>query len=296
MRHEPVRHGSPHVPQPGGGSSEAFEIRRLSRPFWATILISAVSLLAFVSFLSYTLDRNSIRSSEQIFSAMFADRAEHLSDITLEYGYWNDSVENLIPDVNMSWVRETFVNYMQAELQIEGVHLIDGSGMPKLHVVADIIRDADLNARYGPSLNELVAKARQTTRNDAPEPATGLIGDISMLYLASAVLVTGYDEDNDFSTDHILVFAQPIGEDALSELSEKYGLPGLALSDSPPTLWQAGFENQIDWRAGARFLCLEPGPRGSPDLAAAGHRCSPGVCLPVSGRTPVFSPGKRDGP
>ncbi|ASP31841.1 diguanylate cyclase domain-containing protein [Labrenzia sp. VG12] len=242
MRHEPVRHGSPHAPQPGTGNSEAFEIRRLSRPFWATILISAISLMAFVSFLSYTLDRNSIVSSEKIFSAMFGDRTEHLSDITLEYGYWNDSVENLVPEVNMGWVRETFVNYMQAELQIEGVHVFDGAGVPTLHVIKDIVRDADLQARYGSSLGELVAKARETEKNKAPKPATGLIGDIAMLYLASAVLITGYDEESDTSTDHILVFAQPISEETLTELSGKYGLPGLKLTEDPPDLWQAGFE------------------------------------------------------
>lgn len=223
--------------------------------------------MVFVSFLSYTLDRNSIDSSEKIFSAMFGDRTEHLSDITLEYGYWNDSVENLIPEVNMGWVRETFVDYMQAELQIEGVHVIDGQGVPTLHVVSDIVRDADLNARYGPSLSELVAKARETTRDEAPEPATGLIGDISMLFLASAVLMTGYDEENDKSTEHVLVFAQPIGTNELSDLSEKYGLPGLGLSENPPTYWQAGFEiNSIGGKRLGYFVW-------NPSLA--GHRVLP---------------------
>ena len=148
MRHEPVRHGSPPARHSGTGKSEAFEIRRLSRPFWATILISAISLMVFVSFLSYTLDRNSIDSSEKIFSAMFGDRTEHLSDITLEYGFWTDSVENLVPKPNMDWVRETFVDYMQAELQIEGVHILNGEGAPTLHVVSDVVVDADLKARF----------------------------------------------------------------------------------------------------------------------------------------------------
>lgn len=218
------------------------EIRRLSKPFWATVLISAVSLIAFVSFLSYTLDRNSIRSSQQIFTAMLGDRSEYLADITLEYGYWNDAIENVVDDLNMSWIRETFVEYMQDELQIEGLHVIDGTGQPKLHVVEGIVRDADMVARYGNSVNRLIAVARETEKDEAPKPATGLIGGLANLYLASAVLMTGYDEESDKSTDHVLVFARPINAQILTEMSAKYGLPDLKLSQDPPANWQAGFD------------------------------------------------------
>lgn len=231
------------------------EIRRLSKPFWATVLISAVSLMAFVSFLSFTLDRNSIRSSQQIFTAMLGDRSEYLADITLEYGYWNDAIENVVHDLNMSWVRETFVDYMQEELQIEGLHVIDGNDQPKLHVVKGIVRDADIVARYGDSVNVLIAKARATKKDDAPEPATGMIGGLASLYLASAILMTGYDEESDKSTDHVLIFARPINADLLTEMSAKYGLPNLKLSDMPPVHWQAGYDIQgIDGRVIGYFV------------------------------------------
>ena len=134
MRYEPVGHGSPPL-QKAKGEAQAVEIRRLSKPFWITVIISAVSLMAFVSFLSWTLDRNSIRSSEHIFTAMLGDRSDHLADITLEYGYWNDAVENLVESFDMTWIRETFVDYMQEELQIDGIHLLDGNNQPKVHVV-----------------------------------------------------------------------------------------------------------------------------------------------------------------
>jgi len=224
------------------GEAQAVEIRRLSKPFWATVLISAVSLMAFVSFLSFTLDRNSIRSSQQIFSAMLGDRSDYLADITLEYGYWNDAINNVVNDLNMRWVRETYVDYMQEELQIEGLHVIDGNGDPKLHIVEGIVRDADMVARYGGSVNVLIAAARATEKDDAPVPATGMIGGLTNLYLASAVLMTGYDEESDKSTDHVLVFARPINEDLLTEMSAKYGLPDLKLSETPPANWQAGFD------------------------------------------------------
>lgn len=242
VRHDPLKGGSPQSLQRATGEAQTVEIRRLSKPFWATVLISAVSLMAFVSFLSFTLDRNSIRSSQQIFTAMLGDRSDYLADITLEYGYWNDAIENLVADLNMRWVRETFVDYMQEELQIEGVHIIDGNNQPKLHVVDGIVRDADMVARYGGSVEVLIAAARETEKDDAPKPATGMIGGLTNLYLASAVLMTGYDEENDKSTDHVLVFARPINAGILKEMSQKYGLPNLRLSETPPAHWQAGYD------------------------------------------------------
>jgi|GEM_PF-2081059 len=218
----------------------AIEIRRLSKPFRATVLIGAVSLMAFVTFLSYSLDRHSIQSSEQIFRAMLGDRSQHLADITLEYGYWDDAVENLVDRLNMKWVEETFVDYMQKELQIEGVHLIDGDERAKLHVVGGKVAEADLQARYGEALDVLIGEARNGPKDDAPVPATGLVGSLARLYLASAVLMTTYN-GKDMSTDHVLVFAQPINEPALAVMAEKYRLRDLRLSTEPPRPWEAGF-------------------------------------------------------
>jgi diguanylate cyclase (GGDEF)-like protein len=223
-----------------GAEAQAAEIRHLSKPFWATVMIGAASLMAFVTFLAQSLDRNSIQASEQVFTAVLGDRAERLSDITLEYGYWDVSAENLVDELNMSWVEKTFVNYMQEELQIEGVHLVDGSGQPKLHVVEGQIAEADLLSRYGRAVNVLIEEARKGPSNVSPVPVTGIVGDLSGLYLASAVLMTTYtSSDVDITTDHVLVFAQPVNEMTLSVLADKYKLPNLHLSSQPPAFWQS---------------------------------------------------------
>ena len=258
MRYKPpVGHGSPPL-QKAKGEAQAVEIRRLSKPFWITVIISAVSLMAFVSFLSWRLDRYSIRSSENIFTAMLDDRSDSLAEITLEYGYWNDAVDNLVDSLDLTWVRETFVDYMQDELNIEGIHLFDGKNQPRIHVIEGKIADADLHTRYGPSLSVLVADARNTAKNEAPVPATGLVGTLEKLYLASAVLLTSYKEDSDTSTDHVLVFARPVNAPILTEVAEKYHLPGLMLSSLPPAFWQAGFDIETVDRRHLGFFVWSP--------------------------------------
>jgi diguanylate cyclase (GGDEF)-like protein len=223
-----------------GAEAQAAEIRHLSKPFWATVVIGAASLMVFVTFLAQSLDQNSIEASEQVFTAVLEDRAERLSDITLEYGYWDVSVENLVDELNMSWVEKTFVDYMQEELQIEGVHLLDGSGLSKLHVVEGLIAKADLLSRYGQSVTGLIEEARKSPHDAPPVPATGFVGGLSGLYLASAVVLTTYTaSDVDITTDHVLVFAQPVNDTTLSLLADKYQLPNLHLSSQPPAFWQS---------------------------------------------------------
>ncbi|EAV40918.1 putative kinase/esterase [Stappia aggregata IAM 12614] len=258
MRYKPpIGHGSPPL-QKAKGEAQAVEIRRLSKPFWVTVFISAVSLMVFVSFLSWMLDRHSIRSSEDIFTATLGDRADHLADITLEYGYWNDAVDNLVETLDLTWVREIFVDYMQEELHIEGIHLFDGNNQPKVHVVEGKIADVDLHSRYGPSMSVLIADARNTPKDEAPVPATGLVGTLEKLYLASAVLLTSYKEDNETSTDHVLVFARPVNALLLAEMAEKYHLPGLGLSGFPPAFWQAGFDVETVDRRHLGFFVWNP--------------------------------------
>ncbi|MCX2723556.1 sensor domain-containing diguanylate cyclase [Roseibium salinum] len=239
--------------------------------------------MAFVTFLSHSLDRNSIRSSEQIFTSMLGDRSEHLADITLEYGYWDIAVENLVDQVNMKWVEETFVDYMQEELQIEGIHLIDGNNQPKLHVVEGNVAEADIVSRYGDAVHQLIRGARETPRDRSPTPATGLIGTLDRLYLASAALMTTYEGDTDTNTDHVLIFARPMDEALLARLSEKYRLPDLRLSTSPPAFWQAGYPVEtIDDRHVGYFIW-------NPELAGVKLLPLLGLCVLIVYASMFFS-------
>ncbi len=227
-------------------------------------MIGAVSLMAFVTFLAQSLDRNSIRSSERIFRSMMGDRAQHLADITLEYGYWDIAVEHLVYNLDMKWVNETFVDYMRDELQIDGVHILDGNDDPKLHVVDGSVAEANLLERYGPSVNDMIAKARETEKDEVPVPATGLIGSLDRLYLASAALMTTYDANNeDKSTDHVLLFAQPIDKDVLAAMSDRYGLSKLYLSPVKPSFRQAGVAIEMPGGGVSGYFVWYPGLEGS---------------------------------
>ncbi|TYC51242.1 diguanylate cyclase [Rhodobacterales bacterium] len=220
----------------------ANDIRRLSRPFWATVLIGAISLLVYAAVLTQYLDNHSIADTEQIFSSMLDDRSEHLAEITTEYGYWDIAVEKMVNQLDLEWVKENFGDYVRNELNIAGVHVLDGSGQPRLHMITGKYQQsADLEALYGDALNELVQTARDTPKNIPPVPATGLLGNLSELFIASAVLMTTYDENGDKNTNCVLIFTKSLDAAALEAISAKYKLPNLRLSSSPPVFWEGGY-------------------------------------------------------
>jgi len=262
VRDKTERLGSPQLPRRARSNAEAAEIRRLSRPFWATVVISAVSLVLFVAFLSFTLDRNSVLASERIFSAMFNDRLDYLKAITLEYGYWDQAVDNLVETVDEDWVSENLLDYLQEDLQIEALHVIDGDNQPKFHILADEIATIDLQARYGGALGPLLEQARQTPFNEAPVPVCGLIGTVDGVFLASAVQITGYDTETYHSTDHVLVLSRPIDQSLLTEFEQKYSLPMLRLSAVPPGFWQAGFKVETIGGQDAGYFVWDPALAG----------------------------------
>lgn len=261
--------------EPPGGeiSAHTSDMRHLSRPFWVTVLIGALSLLAYAAILTHYLDNHSIHDTEQVFSSMLADRSEHLGEITQEYGYWDIAVEKTVNELDLDWVRENFGSYVLEELAIAGVHVLDGSGAPRLHMISgEYQRTADLKSLYGEALDALVQKARDGPRDATPVPATGLVGSLSQLFLASAVMMTTYDENGDHSTDCVLVFTKSLNASTLKEMSAKYGLPKLRVASGPPGVWEGSYPIRLFDDRLLGYFVWEPELAGTTilPLAAAG--------------------------
>lgn len=220
-------------------AAEVQKLKRLSRPFWAALISGSVGLLVLVTVLTIALDRNSLRASENILKASLSDHANLLSKLALEYAYWDESVDNLVHETNIDWINETFIDYLQAELGIEALHVVDGNNDAVLHIVDDEIVDTDLTDRYGQSLQALIVEARASHVDNVPRPVTGYVGRLSDLYSVSAARLTTYDGPDVQGTDHVLVFADRIDSVFLDALASKLMVSDLHLSFAPSDLWQA---------------------------------------------------------
>ncbi len=75
-------------------------ILRLSRPFWLLAGISFLCLVLGATYLMHAQNRTAIQSSQMLFSTVVESRLTRLSELVLEYGYWDEAVDNLVDDVN----------------------------------------------------------------------------------------------------------------------------------------------------------------------------------------------------
>ncbi|WP_420411452.1 sensor domain-containing diguanylate cyclase [Roseibium sp.] len=226
----------------GTGKARLRRIHRLSRPFWASFVIGAASLLIFAALLVNTLDRQSITSSERVFGSILAEKFDRLSEITLEYGFWDEAVTHLVDRLDMEWVDSNLVEYIYAELGVIGVHVLDGQNSDHLHVYEDIVADGSSMTAYGGDATRIINHARRSPDNEAPIPVTGFLGTAETLFMASAVRMTTYDRsDTNTSTDHVMMFVRQLDDDALIDLSRKFQMPGLNISTEDPGYFQASW-------------------------------------------------------
>ncbi|XYK81881.1 MAG: diguanylate cyclase domain-containing protein [Labrenzia sp.] len=221
------------------GKARLKRIHKLSRPFWASFIIGAVSLLVFAAFLVNALDRQAITSSERVMGSILGERLDRLSELTLEYAYWDESVDRLVNGFDEDWIDTTFIEYIYSDLGIIGVHVLDGENADRLHIFEDYRADGSSMARYGPGALKLINRARRTKENEAPIPSTGFLGSTSDLFLASAIQMATYDAEKITSTDHVMMFTRKMDQTGLADLGEKFQLPGLQVTTDAPTYFQA---------------------------------------------------------
>lgn len=219
-------------------------IRDLSNPFWLMMSIGFVGVSLLAGLLTHLQNRTAIDSSEHLFGSVLENKLERLSELSLEYGYWDEAVDNLVVQFDPDWAVDTIGPYLYETLDITRVYVVDSDNSTLFGAVDGQPDDLDLVADYGTGALDLIAKARATVTDTAPEPATGLLERGGSLDLVAAVRMTTYLVENgidfDRSTDHVIVFVQAFDPAFLEKISASYLLPDLQIADRPPGFWEAG--------------------------------------------------------
>ena len=120
-------------------TGDRLDLGQLSKPFWSSMVIGSLSLLLFVSFLTITMDRGTIRASEQVLFSIMEDRKTTLEGIAVEYGYWDQAVEQIVYQRNDAWIDVNVVESMVETHGIEDIHVLDGKGAVVLNIVGGTI-------------------------------------------------------------------------------------------------------------------------------------------------------------
>jgi len=214
----------------------------VSTPFWTILVLGVVGLLCFSVFLIVSLNRQAIATSEQVFQTALTVKKRTLSQIAMEYGYWDDAVEHLVDTLDRDWIETNLATYIQDELNVYGLHVLDETGDSRLDLLADPAVQVGPQALYGADLSILLRQATAVPNDQAPVATTAIMGDVSRLFLVSAVRLTTYTHDTITGTAHVLVLSQELSSETLAALGEEYDLPGLKVSDRAPGPLAASLE------------------------------------------------------
>ncbi len=229
---------------------------KLAKPFWFTLATGSVGILVFVAFLTIIMDRSAIRASEQTLRSVLSDRLASLANVALEYGYWDDAVENIVANRNAEWIEENLVDYLQSAYGVTGVHVVDGEGRAIINVADGALTTEAALSAYGASVTRLVKDARILSPTGVePTPVSGFVGDAAHAVLATAVTLTTWDDEKYVNTDHVLILTRRIDQDYLNDIRRTYQLWELRFSQDGAGFAEAELPaSDFDGRLLGRFV------------------------------------------
>ncbi|PJK30753.1 ATP-binding protein [Minwuia thermotolerans] len=208
-------------------------VRSLSIWFVAlsTITLAVAVTLSFL--LIHLQDRNSRSVSESLVRGDIDRRMRELNQLLLDYGYWDQAVANIVHDFDPEWIDSEFGEYLHRQGGIDVVQVVDGQDRTVLRVTAGVRQDPAAAAAPGPDRMALARAARASADDAEPEPAAGFTFEDGALSMTAALRMTSYDAENDYSTDHVLLFSRLVDEEMLASLEAANLVRNMRISRQP---------------------------------------------------------------
>ena len=82
-------------------------------------------MLIFATLLTQVQNKNAVASSEHLFGAVVAERFDRISELVLEYGYWDEAVKNLTVKADPDWLENNLGPYLYETLNVDEVYVLD---------------------------------------------------------------------------------------------------------------------------------------------------------------------------
>ena len=199
---------------------------KLSIPFWALLIFSLVTISGLVVFVTHNQNTKAIETSIHLAKAVVAANQRDLGIKSVDNGYWDQAVENLVTEFDPDWADDNVGAYLFESAGVSSSYVLDGSNRPVYSAVAGERTADDPLKRFSGGLDVLIERARSGDPAAEPEPALGLVRDLDTVYFAAVVRLTTYFTENgvevDRATDSLLMLTRKVDEDFLAALSDDY--------------------------------------------------------------------------
>lgn len=140
-------------------------IRGIALPFLALLALSFLSIVIFSILLMQIQNRNAIAHAEHLFEAVMSERFDRMSELVLEYGYWDEAVNNLIVNINPDWIENNFDPYLFETLNVSEAQVLDQNNDVVFSSIEGERASPQAGAPFGNGLDALIAMARITPQD-----------------------------------------------------------------------------------------------------------------------------------
>ena len=211
----------------GTSDSGQSTLRHILYSFAAVVVVSIALVAGITLFTSRSQDRIATEESVHLTKSVLAAITRRLADQTLDYAYWNQTVNNLVTRVDLDWADKNIGIYMHKTFGISSSFVLDAGNRPVYAMIGGVRRVSDPLSMFQEGLDKLLERARAASRTAVPEPVTGFVKAGETVHIVSISLLA--HKKKPIVTDKVLIFTRALDPAALAKMSSNYKLEGLRM-------------------------------------------------------------------
>ncbi|MDA1090546.1 MAG: ATP-binding protein [Proteobacteria bacterium] len=203
-------------------------LRYILYSFAAVVVVSIALIAGTILFTSRSQDRIAVEESVHLTKSVVAAITRRLADQTLDYAYWDQTVNKLVTTVDLDWADMNIGVYMHKTFGITSSFVMDGSnrsvyGMMngKRHIINPL-------EMFSVGLEKLLGRARGASLTSVPFPVTGFVKAGDTVHIASVSLLAYTAKP--IVTDTVLIFTRALDQTVLARMALNYKLEGLRMA------------------------------------------------------------------
>jgi len=221
------------------GTSERGQstLRHILYSFAAVVVVSIALIAGITLFTSRSQDRMAMEESVHLTKSVLAATTRRLADQTLDYAYWDQTVNKMVTTVDLDWADKNIGIYMHKTFGITSSFVLGGGNRLLYAMVGGERRMSDPLSMFQEGLEKLLERARAASLTTVPFPVTGFVKAGNMIHIASLSLLAHTEKP--IVTDSVLIFTRALDKAALAQMSLNYKLEGLRMAAKDEVLLPA---------------------------------------------------------
>ncbi len=227
--------------------------RNLLIPVGLLVLITVVTIGFTLFVAAKKQDEIAISSSVNLATSILRKMEVDQGLLTLDYTWWDESIQNLIIEPDLSWASHNFGAYLSDNFGIATSVVLSGNN-ELIYASVDGTDALDFDLRkFGRGLEALLSQARLSDGKGQPTPKTGFLLLDGTVHLASASVISYDEAEQTIDNRAVVIMLKRVDADFLAKLAANYGLNGLRFH-SPQT--DATASLRLDGISGTKLTTL----------------------------------------